>query len=107
MQDTNVTIIGAGPYGLSAAAFLRAAGVETRVFGEPMAFWKNRMPAGMFLRSNWKASCISDPEKKVTMDAYCAATGNHVSAPVPLEQFVQYGLWYQARWFLALRDVAS
>lgn len=95
MQDTNVTVIGAGPYGLSAAAFLRAAGIEARVFGEPMAFWKNQMPAGMFLRSNWKASFIADPEQKMTLDAYRVSNGNHVSAPVPLAQFVQYGLWYQ------------
>jgi cation diffusion facilitator CzcD-associated flavoprotein CzcO len=70
VQDTNLTVIGAGPYGLSAAAFLRVAGIETRVFGDPMAFWKNRMPAGMFLRSNWKASHIADPDKKTTLDAY-------------------------------------
>lgn len=41
LPDCNVSIIGAGPYGLSAAAYLRAAGVETRVFGEPMCFWEN------------------------------------------------------------------
>lgn len=79
-RDTNVTVIGAGPYGLSAAAFLRAAGIETRVFGEPMAFWKTQMPAGMFLRSNWTASHIADPDGKVTLDDYCAATGNQVPA---------------------------
>jgi lysine/ornithine N-monooxygenase len=97
MQDTNITVIGAGPYGLSAAAFLRAAGIETRVFGEPMAFWKNQMPAGMFLRSSWKASHIADPDDMVTLDAYRVATGNPVPAPIPLQQFVEYGRWYQAQ----------
>ena len=95
MANCDVTIIGAGPYGMSAAAYLRAAGVETRVFGEPMAFWENRMPAGMFLRSNWGASHIADPESKVTLDAYRLSTGNHLSAPIPLERFVDYGHWYQ------------
>jgi FAD-dependent urate hydroxylase len=97
MHDINVTVIGAGPYGLSAAAFLRAAGIETRVFGDPMAFWKNQMPAGMFLRSKWKASHIADPEKEITLDAYCTATNNRVPAPIPLDRFVQYGLWYQSQ----------
>ncbi len=91
----NVTIIGAGPYGLSAATFLRAANVETRVFGEPMAFWERQMPAGMCLRSNWGASHIADPSHTLTLDAYCREDGNHVSKPIPLDRFVAYGRWYQ------------
>src|SRR5579862_3251333 len=60
-----------------------------------MAFWEKRMPAGMFLRSNWGASHIADPNKKVTLDAYRLASSNHLSAPIPLERFVEYGHWYQ------------
>jgi cation diffusion facilitator CzcD-associated flavoprotein CzcO len=41
----DVAIVGAGPYGLSAAAHLRAAGVEARVFGRTMEFWERQMPA--------------------------------------------------------------
>jgi len=93
--DCHVAIIGAGPYGLSAAAFLRAVGVETRVFGEPMAFWHNQMPAGMCLRSNWEASHIADPRRELTLDEYCRQNGNHISKPIPIERFVDYGLWYQ------------
>jgi len=94
-SDCNVTIIGAGPYGLSAAAFLRASGVETRVFGEPMAFWEKHMPVGMCLRSNWGASHIADPKQELTLDAYCRQNGNHISKPIPLDRFVGYGRWYQ------------
>jgi hypothetical protein len=93
--DCNVTIIGAGPYGLSSAAYLRAAGVEIRVFGEPMTFWENHMPAGMCLRSNWDASHIADPRRELTLDAYCRQNGNHVTKPIPLNRFVGYGHWYQ------------
>jgi hypothetical protein len=93
--DCHVAIIGAGPYGLSAAAYLRAAGVETRVFGEPMAFWQNQMPAGMCLRSNWGASHIADPQRELTLDEYCRQHGNHISKPIPIKRFVDYGLWYQ------------
>ena len=96
MKSYDVAIIGAGPYGLSAAAHLRTVkGLEVHVFGEPMSFWNRSMPAGMLLRSNWSASQIADPHECLTLDGYRAATGSHISTPVPLEQFVQYGLWYQ------------
>ena len=38
--SSEVVIIGAGPYGLSTAAHLWAAGVSFRIFGEPMEFWQ-------------------------------------------------------------------
>lgn len=100
--DCNVAVVGAGPYGLSLTAYLRAAGVETRAFGEPMAFWQNQMPAGMCLRSNWGASHIADPKQELTLDAYCRQKGNHISKPIPLERFVDYGRWYQGQ---AVRDL--
>ena len=37
--DCDVALIGAGPYGLSAAAHLKASGFGVRSFGEPMDFW--------------------------------------------------------------------
>jgi cation diffusion facilitator CzcD-associated flavoprotein CzcO len=92
----DVAIIGAGPYGLSAAAHLSTVkGLETRIFGEPMAFWDRNMPTGMLLRSNWTASQIADPHRSLTLENYQAATGTQFSMPVPLEQFVEYGRWYQ------------
>ena len=95
LPDCYVAVVGAGPYGLSAAAYLRAAQIETRVFGEPMAFWQNQMPAGMCLRSNWGASHIADPQCELTLDEYCRHNGNQMSKPIPLERFVDYGHWYQ------------
>jgi FAD-dependent urate hydroxylase len=94
-SDCNVAVIGAGPYGLSAATYLRASRVERRVFGEPMSFWANQMPAGMCLRSNWGASHIADPKGELTLDAYRDQNGNHIGKPIPLERFVDYGQWYQ------------
>lgn len=96
MSKCDVIIIGAGPYGLSAAAHLRTIpGLDVRVFGEPMSFWDRNMPLGMFLRSNWTATQIADPTRALTLEAYMAANGNRFSQPVPLDRFVQYGLWYQ------------
>ena len=48
----NVAVVGAGPFGLSVAAHLRAAdGLSVRVFGPTMSFWQQQMPTGMLLRS--------------------------------------------------------
>jgi cation diffusion facilitator CzcD-associated flavoprotein CzcO len=41
-----IAIIGAGPYGLSIAAHLRAAGLDFRIFGSPMQTWIEHMPRG-------------------------------------------------------------
>jgi hypothetical protein len=108
-SNCNVVVVGAGPYGLSSAAYLRAAGIEARVFGEPMSFWQNQMPVGMCLRSNWGASHIADPSQAFTLDAYCREKGNHVSRPIPLDRFVDYGHWYQSQAVrdLEKRDVSS
>ena len=96
MTRSDVTIIGAGPYGLSAAAHLRTIrGLDVRVFGEAMSFWDRHMPVGMFLRSNWTATQIADPNRSLTLEGFGAASGNHLSAPVPLDRFIDYGLWYQ------------
>jgi FAD-dependent urate hydroxylase len=53
------------------------------------------MPRGMLLRSAWSASSIADPSAALTLDAYKHFSGNHLSAPVSLERFVDYGLWFQ------------
>lgn len=92
-----VTVIGAGPYGLAAAAYLSDAGVERRVFGEPMSFWERQMPKGMCLRSSWDASHIADPRRALTLDAFCRETGQQRTKPIPLSQFLAYGQWFQQK----------
>ena len=96
MENHDVIVVGAGPYGLSAAVHLQTIrGLQVRAFGRVMTFWEKNMPAGMFLRSPWKASHIADPKGTLTLDAYVAASGNHLSKPIPLDRFVDYGRWYQ------------
>lgn len=68
-NSADTIIIGAGPYGLSLAAHLRAAGRNLRIFGAPMDFWSNHMPRGMFLKSEGFASDLFDPDNEFTLKA--------------------------------------
>jgi thioredoxin reductase len=92
----DVVIVGAGPYGLSAAAHLRQIkGLDLKVFGEPMSFWERHMPSKMLLRSWRPASHIADPENRLSLDAYRAVNGNHgLQDPLPVGDFIKYGHWF-------------
>ena len=94
IASARVAIIGAGPYALSTALYLRRAGVEARVFGEVMGFW-HAMPKGMFLRSYRKASSIADPDRALTLDAYEAKTGSEARGTDPSRRFAEYGSWFR------------
>jgi FAD-dependent urate hydroxylase len=95
-SSRTIAIIGAGPYGLSAAAHLgRLPNTKLLVFGRPMSFWQDQMPRGMFLRSGWRASYIADPEQALTLEKYQSGIGERVPTPVPLDRFVSYGMWFQ------------
>jgi len=90
-----VAIVGAGPYGLAAAAHLRSANVKLFVFGKAMDFWERQMPAGMLLRSYWEGSHISDPNGELTLDQYQRVRGAPLARPIRLEDFISYGRWFQ------------
>jgi hypothetical protein len=97
MAESTVAIVGAGPYGLAAAAHLKSAGVPVRVFGVAMEFWQRQMPIGMCLRSTWDASHISDPRHALTLDQYQKERVARLASPLPLTDFVRYGQWFQNR----------
>ncbi|MDC2950284.1 FAD-dependent oxidoreductase [Streptomyces heilongjiangensis] len=96
-----VAVIGAGPFGLSTAAHLRAHGIAVRVFGEPMVSWRDSMPAGMLLKSTPAASSIDAPQRGNTLRDYCDAAGVRRLVTdediIPVEIFVSYGEWFQQR----------
>ena len=92
-----VAIIGAGPYGLAAAAHLRTEGVETLAFGEAMSFWEENMPRGMWLRSSRRSSSISDPRREFTLDDYEKTLGEKLPKPMTLERFIEYGRWFSSQ----------
>jgi cation diffusion facilitator CzcD-associated flavoprotein CzcO len=94
-DDCEVAVVGAGPYGLSLGAHLNSVGIDTRVLGRPMSFWRENMPKGMKLRSPWAATHIVDPDNLLTLDAFAAVTSLGRPDPLPLEDFVRYGDWFQ------------
>ena len=90
-----VAIVGAGPYGLAAAAHLRVANVPIRIFGDALSFWRSNMPAGMLLRSPWAATHIADPHGRFLLDDYYRQASMKVPKLLPVRNFIDYGLWFQ------------
>src|SRR5438309_11288960 len=93
-MNPSTIVIGAGPYGLAVAAHLRHRGVPTTVVGMPMAFWRG-MPSGMFLKSSWSASSLSDPARAFSLDRYVDEMGVEAPQPIPLGFFIDYCGWFQ------------
>jgi FAD-dependent urate hydroxylase len=90
-------VIGAGPYGLATAACAKRAGIEQIVIGKPMAFWRENMPTGMFLRSgpDWHL----DAAGVHTFMAYLDERGIDPSEvdPIPVALFLDYVDWFEER----------
>lgn len=99
-SELPIAIIGAGPYGMSIAAHLRARRVPFKIFGEPMQSWRKHMPRGMLLKSEGFATAVYDPEDFFTLRRYCEGAGlpyKDIGEPVPIERYVAYGLEFQRR----------
>jgi cation diffusion facilitator CzcD-associated flavoprotein CzcO len=113
MATLETIIVGAGPYGLSIAAHLRAAGIDHAVVGRPMESWRRYMPARMVLKSECFASDLSDPDKRYSLPRFFAARGlpyARAGAPLSLADFVDYADWFQRQavpdiWDTTLRDL--
>jgi thioredoxin reductase len=105
--ETDIAIVGAGPYGLSLAAHLRGRGVAFRIFGTPMETWQTRMPKGMSLKSEGFASSLYDPAGSYTLAHFCRERGipyADIGLPVALDTFTAYGLAFQQRFVPTLEE---
>ncbi|WP_028058749.1 NAD(P)-binding domain-containing protein [Candidatus Solirubrobacter pratensis] len=95
---TDVLVIGAGPYGLAAAHAARRLGLSVEVLGRPMSFWREHMPAGMFLRSgpDWHL----DVAAELTFEAFDPVSPD----PIPIARYLEYADWFAAKAGIAVRD---
>jgi cation diffusion facilitator CzcD-associated flavoprotein CzcO len=105
MPDTDLLVIGAGPYAYAAAAHARARGIRTRIVGRPMGFWRDRMPADMFLRSgrDWTL----DADGVYSFEAYFEEQGLGPAEhdPIPVRVFLDHAEWFRERTGIDVEDV--
>ena len=96
MHATDVAVIGAGPYGLSAAAQLKARGIDFRIFGQPMIFWQRMLPK-INLKSPDFGTNIYTAERGHTFVEWCKEKGYSRQEPIPMARFTEYGVDIQRR----------
>jgi cation diffusion facilitator CzcD-associated flavoprotein CzcO len=107
LGNCDVAIIGAGPYGLSIAAYLRETGVNFRIFGTPMQTWRSQMLRHSHLKSEGFASSLYEPTETFTLANYCQTAGipyQDVGMPVPRATFQEYALAFQKRYVPTLEQ---
>lgn len=96
-RTVDVLIIGAGPYGLAMAAQTHRAGLDYLIAGDTMSFWRDHMPAGMFLRSacDWHL----DLANVYSIDAYLETLGQTPRdvEPLSLDFYLAYSEWFRRK----------
>ena len=103
-DETDVAIVGSGPYALALAAQLRARGLDLRVMGPPMKFWRD-MPRGLNLKSLAFATNVYVPHRGHTFPDWCRSRGLEDHEPCTMESFAAYGMDMQARFVANLEPV--
>ena len=96
-RNTDLLIIGAGPFGLAMAAYAQHLGIDHVIAGKAMDFWQANMPKGMYLRSacDWHL----DPMNQATIEAYLDTMGPAPAdvEPLSLDFYLGYTRWFQAQ----------
>jgi cation diffusion facilitator CzcD-associated flavoprotein CzcO len=94
-DETNLLIIGAGPFGLSLAAHASELGIEHVVVGKSLEFWTANMPEGMYLRSG--SSWHLDASEVHTLQSFLPEQAPDALDVGPLSRqlYVSYMQWFQ------------
>lgn len=92
-DSVDIAIIGAGPTGLSAAAWAQELGLSYRIYGEPLAFWKRHI-APLPLRSPPASTNISSPRPGYQYVDYARQHAIDTETPVSMAAFLAYANWF-------------
>ena len=106
-RDVEVAIVGSGPNAVSLAAHLRASGIDFRIFGPPMKFWRD-MPRGINLKSFAHATNVYVPRSLAagtSFPEWCRARSLEDFEPCTMESFATYGQWMADRFVPSLEPV--
>jgi len=93
----DAVVVGAGPYGLSTAAHLKGRGLNVATFGKPLGMWRDHMPRGMNLRSQWWASNLWDSRADLGFARFFQESAYREGHPLSIDAFIDYGFWFQKR----------
>jgi cation diffusion facilitator CzcD-associated flavoprotein CzcO len=107
MSAIDTMVVGAGPYGLSIAAHLRAKGSRFEIIGRAMEMWRASMPKGMLLKSEPFASNLWDPARAYTLEAFFKERGkpySPIGVPTALSDFLDYTEWFHQKTRLEVQD---
>jgi thioredoxin reductase len=103
-KHVNLLIVGAGPFGLSMAAYAKYHNIDHLVIGRPMSFWKENMPKGMFLRSghDWHLC----PQGIHTIDKFLETKQLKPQdvEPLSLDLYLSYAEWFQEQIKVQIRE---
>jgi FAD-dependent urate hydroxylase len=103
-EKLDVAIVGAGPFGLSVAAWLDD--LQTRVFGVPMQTWQTLMPPDMLMRSAWEETSLSARGERGSIDEWITTSESAKQEPIPLALFLEYAEWFREQ-FVPVHDTAN
>lgn len=96
-QESQLLIIGAGPFGLALAAQVTGDGIDCEIVGRPMDFWRANMPAGMYLRSD--ADWHYDAADVHTIERFLeeANLPPEAADPFPIGLYLEYAEWFRVQ----------